>query len=85
MLPGGSEIGAAGIGVVFDCPVAVVDLVVAGVAEQHEVVLLGEAAVLPFDDVVGDAPFVFGSAADASLVSGYEGRSELGAGVALAS
>lgn len=82
-MPGGSEVGAGGVGVVFDCPVAVVDLVVAGVAEQYEVVLLGGAAVLPFDDVVGDAPFGFGPTADAALVSGYEGGSELGAGVAL--
>ena len=81
LLPGGFEVGAVGVGVVLDRPVAVV----AGVAKQYEVVLLGGTAVLPFDDVVGDAPFGFGPTADAALVSGGDGGSELGAGVALAS
>ena len=85
MLPGGSEVGAVGVGVFFYLPVAVVGFVVAGVAEQHQVVLLGGSAVLPFGDVVGDAPFGFGPAADAALVAGGDGGSELGAGVALAS
>ena len=60
----GSEVGAVGVGVVFYLPVAVVGFVVAGVAEQHQVVLLGGSAVLPFDDVVGHAPFGFGPAAE---------------------
>ena len=83
-MPGGFEVGAVGVGVVCDCPVAVVGFVVAGVAEQHEVVLLGGAAVLPFDDVVGHASLGFGSTADAALVSGGDGGSEVGARVALA-
>ena len=74
-----------GVGVVLDRPVAVVGFVVARVAEKDEVVLLGGASVLPFDYVVGDAPFGLGPTADAALVSGGDGGSELGAGVALAS
>ena len=73
-----------GFGVVFDGPVAVVDFVVAVVAELDEVVLLGGSAVLPFNDVVGDAPFGLFAAADAALVAGGDGGSELWAGVALA-
>ena len=66
----------------FDGPVPVVDFLVAVVAYQHEVVGLGGASVLPFHDVVGHAPFGFFSAADASLVSGFEGGSQGEVGVA---
>ena len=83
-MPGGSEVGASGVGVVFDLVVSMVGFVVAVVAELYEVVWLGGSAVFPVDDVVGDAPFGFGPAADAALISGGDGGSELGAGVALA-
>ena len=70
---------------VFYLPVTVVGFVVAGVAEQHQVVLLGGSAVLPFDDVVGHAPFGFGPAADATLVAGGDGGPELRGGVPVGS
>ena len=59
----------------FDGPVSVVHFLVAVVADEHEVVGLGGASVLPFHDVVRHAPFGFFAAADATLVSGFEGGS----------
>ena len=69
MLPGWSQVFASGVGVLFYGPLAVVDFVVAVVADQHQVVGLGGPAVRPFLDVVGDAPFGALPAADAALVA----------------
>ena len=63
---------AAGVGVFLNGPTAVVDLVMALAAEQYRVVRQGQTAVLPVDDVVGDAPFGFSAATDAALVPGDE-------------
>ena len=66
----------------FDGPVSVVDFVVAAVTQQDQIVGLGGAVVLPFDDVVGDAPLGADLAADAAAVSGFEGGSQGEIGVA---
>src|SRR3954471_19303041 len=64
----------AAVGLSFD-PEPVVDLGVVAFAEQCEVGQVGEAAVEPFQDVVGVAPPGGGGAAgeDAALVAGVEG------------
>ena len=58
------------------------DLVVAVVAQQDQIVGLGGAVVLPFDDVVRDAPFGADLAADAATVSGFESGPQGEIGVA---
>lgn len=84
-LPGWPQVAATGVGVLLHSPVVVVDLVVTRVTQQHQVVGLGGSAVLPFDDVVRDAPFGFDSAADAAPISGFQGGPESEVGMAASS
>ena len=56
----------------FDGPISVMNLLMAVVAHQHEVVGLGGTAILPFHNVVRHAPFRCLGTTDAALVAGFE-------------
>ena len=57
----------------MDLPLVVVDLVVAVVADQYQVVEVGGSVVGPPDDVMGSTPQWVRAASDAALISGDQG------------
>ena len=63
----------AGIGVLGCLPAVVVDFVVAVVANEDKVGVIGGSAVSPELDVVGEATVGGGAAADANLIAHHQG------------
>ena len=77
---------SASVGVLGGLEAVVVDVVVAVVADQHEVRVVGGSVVSPELDVVGEAAVGGSATADAALVSDHEGYAlGVGGGAACAS